>query len=179
MDGWIDICYALGREEIRVNQSGISSEHTFISELKIVLTRFVHEVLAISTVVLFPPIDKWAFSKNVKYRFRFLSQQLPFSIYNVSVHSSKGPNLAGVGVAAGKGPACQPRRLKDTCLEALLEEGMATASSIPAWRIPWKEKPGGLWSTVSQRVRHNWSSLAHTHTVNWYSKTNKAGYGAG
>ena len=35
MDGWIDICYALGREEIRVNQSGISSEHTFISEFKI------------------------------------------------------------------------------------------------------------------------------------------------
>lgn len=58
MDGWIDICYALGREEIRVNQSGISSEHTFISELKIFLTRFLHEVLAISTVVLFPPIDK-------------------------------------------------------------------------------------------------------------------------
>lgn len=58
MDGWIDICYTLGREEVRVNQSGISSEHTFISELKIFLTRFLHEVLAISTFVLFPPIDK-------------------------------------------------------------------------------------------------------------------------
>ena len=30
--------------------------------------------------------------------------------------------------------------------EDLLEEGMATHSSIPAWRIPWTEEPGGLQS---------------------------------
>ena len=33
-----------------------------------------------------------------------------------------------------------------------LEEGMATHSSIPAWRIPWTEEPGGLQSGASQRV---------------------------
>ena len=27
-----------------------------------------------------------------------------------------------------------------------LEKGMATHSSIPAWRIPWTEEPGGLQS---------------------------------
>ena len=27
-----------------------------------------------------------------------------------------------------------------------LEVGMATHSSILAWRIPWTEEPGGLWS---------------------------------
>ena len=27
-----------------------------------------------------------------------------------------------------------------------LEEGMATHASILAWRIPWKEEPGGLQS---------------------------------
>ena len=27
-----------------------------------------------------------------------------------------------------------------------LEEGMATCSSILAWRIPWTEDPGGLYS---------------------------------
>ena len=27
-----------------------------------------------------------------------------------------------------------------------LEEGMATHSSILAWRIPWTEEPGRLWS---------------------------------
>ena len=36
--------------------------------------------------------------------------------------------------------------------EDALEEGMATHSSILAWRISWTEKPGGLWSIGSQRV---------------------------
>ena len=36
-----------------------------------------------------------------------------------------------------------------------LEEGMATHSSILAWRIPWTEKPGGLQSTGLQRVGHD------------------------
>ena len=45
-----------------------------------------------------------------------------------------------------------------------LEEGMATLSSITAWRIPWTEEPDGLQSIGSQRVGHNWSDLAHTHT---------------
>ena len=33
-----------------------------------------------------------------------------------------------------------------------LEEGMATHSSILAWRIPWTEEPSGLQSMGSQRV---------------------------
>ena len=36
-----------------------------------------------------------------------------------------------------------------------LEEEMSTDSSIIAWRIPWKEEPGGLQSIASQRVRHD------------------------
>ena len=36
-----------------------------------------------------------------------------------------------------------------------LEKEMATHSSIPAWRVPWTEEPGGLQSMGSQRVRHN------------------------
>ena len=39
---------------------------------------------------------------------------------------------------------------------------MATLSSILAWRIPWTEEPGGLQSTVLQRVRQDWNNLAHT-----------------
>ena len=37
---------------------------------------------------------------------------------------------------------------------------MATHSSIPAWRIPWTEEPGGLQSTGSQRVGHDWVQVA-------------------
>ena len=41
-------------------------------------------------------------------------------------------------------------------------EGMATHSSILAWRISWTEEPGGLQSMGSQRVRHDWRDSAHT-----------------
>ena len=34
--------------------------------------------------------------------------------------------------------------------EDSLEEGMATHSSILAWRLPWTEEPGGLQSMWSQ-----------------------------
>ena len=36
-----------------------------------------------------------------------------------------------------------------------LEKGMATHSSILAWRIAWTEEPGGLQSMGSQRVGHD------------------------
>jgi len=36
-----------------------------------------------------------------------------------------------------------------------LEEGMATHSSILAWRVPWTEEPGGLQSMGSQRVEYD------------------------
>ena len=39
--------------------------------------------------------------------------------------------------------------------EDTLEKGMAILSSILAWRILWTEKPGGLQSIESQRVRHD------------------------
>ena len=39
--------------------------------------------------------------------------------------------------------------------EGPLEEGMATHSSILAWRVPWTEEPGGLQLIGSQRVRHD------------------------
>ena len=39
--------------------------------------------------------------------------------------------------------------------EVPLEKGMATHSSILAWRIPWTEEPGGLQSMGLQTVGHN------------------------
>ena len=36
-----------------------------------------------------------------------------------------------------------------------LEEGLATHSSIHAWKIPWTEEPGGLQFTKLQTVRHD------------------------
>ena len=45
--------------------------------------------------------------------------------------------------------------------EGLLEEGLATHSSILAWRIPGTEDSCGLWSLRLKRAGHNWSNLAH------------------
>ena len=45
-----------------------------------------------------------------------------------------------------------------------LEKGMAIHSSIPAWRIPWTEEPGGLQFMGSQRIRHDWATNTHTQT---------------
>ena len=42
------------------------------------------------------------------------------------------------------------RDIRDMGQEDPLEEGIATHSSIFAWRIPWTEKPGGLQSMGSQ-----------------------------
>ena len=41
-----------------------------------------------------------------------------------------------------------------------MEEKMATHSSILAWRIPWREEPGGLQSIGSHRVGHDLSDSA-------------------
>ena len=48
----------------------------------------------------------------------------------------------------------QETRVRSLGQEDPLEKGMATHSSILAWRIPWTEKPGGLQSVGSQRVGH-------------------------
>ena len=58
---------------------------------------------------------------------------------------------------SGKEPACQRQRLKEIRVRSLgwedpLEEGMATHSSILAWRIPWTEESDELPSIGSQRV---------------------------
>ena len=49
-------------------------------------------------------------------------------------------------------PAMQEIWVPYLGLEDPLEEGMATHSSILAWRILWTEEPGGLQSIDSQRV---------------------------
>ena len=59
------------------------------------------------------------------------------------------------GGAGGKEPACRCRRQTQVQFlgrEDPLEEGMATHSSILAWRIPWTEEPGGLQSMGSKEL---------------------------
>ena len=42
--------------------------------------------------------------------------------------------------------AIQETQVRPLAWEDPLEEGMATHSGFPTWRIPWTEEPGGLYS---------------------------------
>ena len=68
-----------------------------------------------------------------------------YSIYWASLVAQKVKNL----------PAMQDLWVQALCWEDPQEKGMVTHSSILAWKIPWTEKPGGLKSTGSQKVRHD------------------------
>ena len=65
----------------------------------------------------------------------------------------KAPNLvraASLGAQTVKNlPAMRETWVPSLVWEDSLERGMATHSSILAWRIPWTEEPGGLWSRGS------------------------------
>ena len=52
-------------------------------------------------------------------------------------------------------PAMLETQVQSVGREDPLEKGMATHSSILAWKIPWTEELGGLQSIGLQRVRHN------------------------
>ena len=84
-------------------------------------------------------------------------------------------SIPGLGRSAGKGIGYplqyswtswvaqrekNPPAMRETWVQSLdwedpLEKGMATHSSILAWRIPWTEEPGELQSMGSQRVTHD------------------------
>ena len=59
-----------------------------------------------------------------------------------------------------------PANVGDPGLEDPLEKGMATQSNRIRMPIesPWTEEPGGLQSTESQRVRHDWATNLHNFT---------------
>ena len=68
-------------------------------------------------------------------------------------------SLANCGVSLGAQtvknlPAMQETQVRSLGQEDPLEKGMATHSSILAWRILWPEKPGGLQSMGSHCHRH-------------------------
>jgi len=52
-----------------------------------------------------------------------------------------------------------------------MEKAMAPHSSTLAWKIPWKEEPGGLQSMGSLRVGHDWATSLSLFTfMHWRRK---------
>ena len=75
------------------------------------------------------------------------------------------PVLGFPGGTNGKEPACQCRRHKRCGFYPWVTKIPWRRAWQPtlvenAWRMPWTEEPGGLQSTGSHSVRHNWSDLA-------------------
>ena len=65
----------------------------------------------------------------------------------LSLRIAIGAQIIGASLAAQKGknlPAMWETQVQSLGQEDPLEKGMATHSSILAWRIPWTEEPGGL-----------------------------------
>ena len=52
-------------------------------------------------------------------------------------------------------PGMRETQVRSLGREDPLEKAVATHSSTLAWRIPWREEPGRLQSTGSQRVGHD------------------------
>ena len=74
--------------------------------------------------------------------FEFIS---PIVLWWVSLVAQMVKNL----------PAPQETWVQSLGREDPLEKGMTNHSSILAWRILWKEEPGGLQLMESQRVRND------------------------
>ena len=62
-------------------------------------------------------------------------------------------------------PAVQETWVWSLGQEVPLAKGMATHSSILAWRIPWTEEPGRIQFMWSQRVRYNWATNTLTFKI--------------
>ena len=58
----------------------------------------------------------------------------------------------------------------------LLQEGMATHSSILAWRIPWTEEPGGLQSTGSKKRQTQLKRLSIQHSTETVNRLSEKSY---
>ena len=59
-------------------------------------------------------------------------------------------------------PAMREAQVRPLDLEDSLEKGLATYSSILAWRILWTEEPGGLLFLGLQRVRNDRATYTFT-----------------
>ena len=62
-------------------------------------------------------------------------------------------------------PEMQEAWVQSLGWEDPLEKGMATHSSILAWRVPWTEETGRLQSVELQRVRHYGATNTFTYLL--------------
>ena len=121
---------------------------------------------------MFPLESKYVGDTKIFVSLDSIIQQLISSEFILSEVNS-GVNTDGyysiLGFSSGSAVKNLPTNAEDIKdvvgslgWEDPVEKGIATHSSILAWRIPRTEEPGGPQSTQLQRAGHDWSNLAHT-----------------
>ena len=122
-------------------------------------------ILWVWRVLLFSPFHCWGQEVCCQRRVGIQTSSdhclLLLAVYSTSLYSWGSPS----GAAVKNLPAMQETRIWYLDQEDPLEKEIATHSSILAWEIPWTEEPGGLQSMGTQRVRNDWSNLAHTDVM--------------
>ena len=96
-----------------------------------------------------------------RQRFCVSSKEPSIDLWSLSL-KSQVKYEAPVAQLVKNLPAMGDTGVRSLGWEDPLEKGMATHSSILAWRIPWRERPGGLPSMGSQRVRHEGATNTFT-----------------
>ena len=92
------------------------------------------------------------------YHFEFWNHKHGMSLF-ISASIFLDIPVGSPGNSVKNLPAIQETQVQSLSGEDPLEKGMATHSSILAWRIPWTEKPGRLQSIGLQRVGHAWAHV--------------------
>ena len=121
----------------------------------------------------------------LSFVFKFISSTIRFSLFNwsrvdlqccISFRcTEKWFRYIWASLVAQKVndlPATQKTQARSLGWEDPLEKGIATHSSILAWRIPWTEEPGGPQSTGSQRVGHDWATKRQQQYIHNWQKGN-------
>ena len=148
------------KSPVCVEESRWLHNHTFSAVAQVLPVSVSTSELRCFTSLCFCLILFFLFlQKGLSIRILTIS---PFKSFSVPVWRFPG------GSVVKKKSACQFRRCKrygqSLGQEDPLEEGMATPSSILAWRIIGTEKPGRLQSMGLQRIGHDWA-LMHAFSV--------------
>ena len=99
-----------------------------------------------------------------------LQAPLPMDFFKKITRVGHHSLLQGIFPTQGLNPGLPHCRQMLYRLEDPMEEEVANHPSILAWKIPWREGPGGLQSTGWQIIRHDWeytdtyTHIMHTHT---------------
>ena len=103
------------------------------------------------------PCDHVGSLKSMKLCLK-KKKQVNFMVCNLYLYSPVLKIIMEVGFLHPSLSAIQETWVRSLVGEDALEEGMATHSSILAWRIPWKEEPVGLQSVGLQK---GWTHLSN------------------